>query len=186
MSDHVAHLGKSLALEATRASARREDATMADSSSASLHILDNRAVIGNRIGVGHGANAREATLGSGAGTALDILFVLIAGLAKMDMHIDKTRNKILARHIEDGGVPGFEVGCDSSDLVALNQDVADFVKAGSRVDHMGGFKQKGHYRNLQAASTGQPYARRYRSRPAPGSPSATGYRPYRNRARRRD
>ena len=38
-----------------------------------------------------------------------------------------------------------------------------------------------HYRNLQAASTGQPYARRYRSRPAPGSPSATGYRPYRNR-----
>ena len=184
--DHIAHLGKSLALEAARASARGEHAAMANGGSTRLDVLDNRAVIGHGIGVGHGANAGETALGGSTGAALDVLLVLITGLTEMNMHVNETGNEILARHIEDGGVTRLEVGCDSGDLIALDQNIADLIKAGSRIDHMCRFKQKGHYRNLQAAGTGQPCARRYRSRPAPGSPSATGNRPYRNRARRRD
>lgn len=79
VGDHIAHLGHGLALKTAGHGARRIDAAVADLGSTGLDELHDGAAIGDGIGVGHGAHAGKAALGSCAGTALDVLFDLVAG-----------------------------------------------------------------------------------------------------------
>ena len=127
---------------------------MADLGSAGLDELHDSAVIGDGIGVGHGAHAGEAALGSSTGATLDILFDLVAGLAQVHVHIHQAGDEILAGKVADLGSLGGEVLADLGDLVAVDQDVNDTVKLDGRVDDVGILKKQGHYRHLQAADTG--------------------------------
>ena len=154
VGNHIAHLGHSLALKTAGHSARRIDAAVADLGSAGLDELNDGAVIGNGVGVGHGAHAGEAALGSRAGAALDVLFDLVAGLAQVDVHVHQTGDEVLTGKVADLGSLGGEVLADLGDLVAVDQDVNDTVKLDGRVDDVGILKKQGHYRHLQAADTG--------------------------------
>ena len=87
MSGHIAHLGHGLALKTAGHGTRRIDAAVTDLGCARLDELDDGAVIGDGVGVGHGAHAGEAALGSSAGAALDVLFDLVAGLTQVDVHV---------------------------------------------------------------------------------------------------
>ena len=127
---------------------------MTNLGSAGLDELHDGAVIGNGIGVGHGAHAGKAALGSCAGAALDVLFDLVAGLAKVNVHIHQARDEVLAGKVADLGSLDGEILADLGDLVAVNQDVNDTVKLDGRVDDVGILKKQGHYRHLQAADTG--------------------------------
>ena len=152
--DHIAHLGHGLALKTAGHGARRIDAAVADLGSAGLDELHDGAVIGDGVGVGHGAHAREAALGSSAGAAFDVLFDLIAGLTQMDVHVHQAGDEVLAGKVADLGSLDGEILADLGDLVAVNQDVNDTVKLDGRVDDVGILKKQGHYRHLQAADTG--------------------------------
>ena len=154
VSDHIAHLGHSLALKTAGHGARRIDAAVTDLGSAGLDELHDGAVVGNGVGVGHGAHAGEAALGSSAGAALDVLFDLIAGLTQMDVHVHQAGDEVLAGKVADLGSLGGEILANLGDLVAVNQDVNDTVKLDGRVDDVGVLKKQGHYRHLQAADTG--------------------------------
>ena len=154
VGDHIAHLGHGLALKTTGHGARRIDAAVTDLGSAGLDELHNGAVIGDGVGVGHGADTGEAALGSSAGTALDVLFDLIARLTKVDVHVHQARDKVLAGKVADLRSLGGEVLADLGDLVTVDQDVNDTVKLDGRVDDVGILKKQGHYRHLQAADTG--------------------------------
>ena len=154
VGDHIAHLGHGLALKTAGHGARRIDAAVADLGSAGLDELHDSAVIGYGIGVGHGAHAGKAALGSCAGTALDVLFDLVAGLAKVNVHIHQAGDEVLAGKVADLGSLDGEILADLGDLVAVNQDVNDTVKLDGRVDDVGILKKQGHYRHLQAADTG--------------------------------
>ena len=154
VSDHIAHLGHSLALKTAGHGARRIDAAVSDLGSAGLDELHDGAVVGNGVGVRHGAHTGEAALGSSAGTALDVLFDLIAGLTQMDVHIHQARDEVLAGKVADLRSLDGEILTDLGDLVAVNQDVNDTVKLDGRVDDVGILKKQGHYRHLQAADTG--------------------------------
>ena len=154
VGDHIAHLGHGLALKTAGHGARRIDAAVTDLGSTGLDELHDGAVIGDGIGVGHGAHAGKAALGSCAGAALDVLFDLVAGLAKVNVHIHQARDEVLAGKIADLGSLDGEILADLGDLVAVNQDVNDTVKLDGRVDDVGILKKQGHYRHLQAADTG--------------------------------
>ena len=154
VGDHIAHLGHGLALKTAGHGARRIDAAVTDLGSAGLDELHDGAVIGDGIGVGHGAHAGKAALGSCAGAALDVLFDLVAGLAKVNVHIHQARDEVLAGKVADLGSLDGEILADLGDLVAVNQDVNDTVKLDGRVDDVGILKKQGHYRHLQAADTG--------------------------------
>ena len=154
VGDHVAHLGHGLALKTAGHGARRIDAAVTDLGSTGLDELHDGAVIGNGIGVGHGAHAGKAALGSCAGAALDVLFDLVAGLAKVNVHIHQAGDEVLAGKVAGLGSLDGEILADLGDLVAINQDVNDTVKLDGRVDDVGILKKQGHYRHLQAADTG--------------------------------
>ena len=154
VGDHIAHLGHGLALKTAGHGARRIDAAVTDLGSAGLDELHDSAVIGDGIGVGHGAHAGKAALGSCAGAALDVLFDLVAGLAKVNVHIHQAGDEVLAGKVADLGSLDGEILADLGDLVAVNQDVNDTVKLDGRVDDVGILKKQGHYRHLQAADTG--------------------------------
>ena len=154
VGNHIAHLGHGLALKTAGHGARRIDAAVTDLGSTGLDELHDGAVIGDGIGVGHGAHAGKAALGSRAGAALDVLFDLVAGLAKVNVHIHQAGDEVLAGKVADLGSLDGEFLADLGDLVAVNQDVNDTVKLDGRVDDVGILKKQGHYRHLQAADTG--------------------------------
>ena len=154
VGDHIAHLGHGLALKTAGHGTRRIDAAVTDLGSTGLDELHDGAVIGDGIGVGHGAHTGKAALGSCAGTALDVLFDLVAGLAKVNVHIHQAGDEVLAGKVADLGSLDGEILADLGDLVAVNQDVNDTVKLDGRVDDVGILKKQGHYRHLQAADTG--------------------------------
>ena len=137
--DHVAHLGDDLALEATGHGAGGVHAAVALGGGDGLDVLDHDAVVGDGVGVGHGAHAGEATLGGSGGLGLDVALGLEAGLTQVDVHIHQAGNEVYTS-----------------------------VKLDRRVDDVGILKKQGHYRHLQAADTGQPCARRYRRTPGRG------------------
>ena len=167
--DHVAHLGERLALEAARARTGGVHAAVAHFGGAGLDVLDHDAVIGAGVGVGHGAHTGETALGGGAGTALDVLLVLLARVAQVHVHVHQAGDEVLTGQVHDLGIGGsLQTLAHRRDLLALEGDVHNAVKPGNRVDHVCVLKQKGHYRHLQAAGKGRPCARRCPHRPVPG------------------
>lgn len=145
MGYHVAHFGDDLALQTVGDGARRVHAALANLSSAALHVFDNRAIVGNGIGIGHGANAREAAMGSRARAARDVLFELIAGFAQMHMHVDKAGHEYLARKVFHLGAFGGNALAHLGDFAIFDQHVAHAVELNLGIDNAGVLKQHCHY-----------------------------------------
>lgn len=167
VGDHIAHLGHGLALKTAGHGARRIDAAVTDLGSTGLDELHDGAVIGDGIGVGHGTHAGKAALGSCAGAALDVLFDLVAGLAKVNVHVYQTGDEVLAGKVADLGPLDGEILADFGDLVAVNQDVNDTVKLDGRVDDVGFLRSKAIIRAPPSSRYRIAIRTRYRRRPAP-------------------
>ena len=138
---HVAHLGERLALQALRAGTRHVHATLAGLGGDGLHILDGDGVVDDRVGVGHGANSREAAMGCGAGAAGDVFLLLEARLAQMHMHIHQARDDDLAGQVALDALLQGKALADLDDLAVADEDVGGFVQTDLRVDHVRVLKQ---------------------------------------------
>ena len=166
-SHHVPHLGDDFALEALAHGSGGIDAALAHLGGAGDHVADHDAVVGNGVGVRHGAYAGEAALDSSARAACDIFLVLETGLAQMHVHVHQAGNKVFAGQVANLGALDLDVLGDASNLIAFDQDVDDSVELDGRIDDVSVLKNQGHCRHLPKADTLQPYARRCRRRPVP-------------------
>ena len=145
VGNHVTHLGDDLALQAVRHGACRVHAALAHLGGAALHVFDHGAIVGHRVGVGHGAHAGEAAMGRGARAAGDVFLVLETGFAQMHVHVDKARYQHLARQIDLFGALGGKALAHLGDFAVFDQHVAYFVELDLRVDDVGILKQHCHY-----------------------------------------
>ena len=81
--------------------------------------------------------------GSCAGAALDVLFDLVAGLAKVNVHIHQAGDEVLCRKGRGPRFPSTaRFSPTSAHLIAVNQDVNDTVKLDGRVDDVGILRSK--------------------------------------------
>ena len=81
-----------------------------------------------RNGVGHVEHGRHAAEGRGRGARAEILLVGIAGIAKMNMHVDGAGQDMQARGVErfDGRGHG-RVVADGDDKTILDGDAGDEI-----------------------------------------------------------
>ncbi len=106
-----------------------------------LDVFDGNGVIDDRVGVGHGAYRREATMGRGARAGGDVFLLLQARLAQMHMHVHQARDDDLAGQVALDALFHGEVLADLDDLAVADEDVGGFVQTDLRVDHVRVLKQ---------------------------------------------
>ena len=86
---HVRDVGEHLALEALRDRADRPHPHGADLLRAPHDQLGHRALVVDRLGVRHAADRGEPARGRRARAGLDVLLVLLTGLAQVDVQVDQ-------------------------------------------------------------------------------------------------
>src|SRR5439155_4056623 len=96
---HLTELGEPLSLLADRDGADRIDAREPGTYRLAHDEADGRLVVGDGIGVGHGAHGGEPARRGGPGAARDRLDVLIAGFAQVYMHVHEPGGHDLAPHV---------------------------------------------------------------------------------------
>ena len=132
---HVADLGHLGALLAPADGADRPDAGVAVALRLVQHVLGHRAVVVDRIGVGHRRHRGEAAGRSGTGAAFYRLLVLLARLAQVDVHVDQPRSHHQTLGVDDlGATPRTQALTQPDDLAVLDQDIADRVEILRRID----------------------------------------------------
>ena len=136
MCDHVAHFRERLALLACSASARYVYAALPHRCCFRAYVLDDGASIDDRIGVGHAADVREATMRCRTRAAFNIFLVLLARVAQMNMHINEAGHNHLATEIPFDALSHLEIMSDLDDLSVTNQNFAHLVDAHLWVDYM--------------------------------------------------
>jgi hypothetical protein len=89
--DHLAHLGERLTGESFRDRADREHLTQSRRRREIADLVDDRGVIGHRLGVRHRGDGGVPTERRGARAGLDRLLVLEAGFAQVRVQVDEPR-----------------------------------------------------------------------------------------------
>ena len=159
LHDHVTDLGERLALLADREGADRADVAEAGVAGAVDLVADLGAGVGHRVGVGHRGHVGEAAVGRRAGSGLDGLLVLEAGVAEVHVHVHEAGHEVLAGGVDDAGaLGGLEALPHRGDLVAVDEHVTDVVEAHLGVDDVGRLKQIRHCSLLPEAGTSRPCA----------------------------
>ena len=182
--DHVAHLGEGLALEALRAGADDLDTALPRLGRAALHVLDDLAVVDGGLGVGHAGDRREAAMRGGAGARGDVLLLLQAGVAQVDVNVDEAGHEDLAGQVALDALGHLEIVSDLHDAAVADEDVADLVEIDLGIDDAGVSKHQCHDRCLLTAGTGPPCAPGRRRRLGRGCWSVRGGLPCSRPARR--
>jgi hypothetical protein len=100
-------------------------------------VLDDDGRVGHRVGVGHGEDGGEPAQGGGGRAGGDVLGLLAAGLAQMDVQVDEAGEQDRTAAVEQH-LP-VEVGRDRADLPVLDADVdgVPAVRADVADDHAG-------------------------------------------------
>jgi len=159
LHDHVADLRERLALLAAREGADRADVHEAGTPAVVDLVADLGAGVGHGVGVGHRGDVGEAAVGRRTAARLDGLLVLEAGVAEVHVHVDETRDEVLAGRVDDLGVRRrLEADADLDDVLVVDEHVTDVVKTHLRVDDVGTPKQKRHCSLLPEAGTSRPCA----------------------------
>src|SRR5580700_6907392 len=83
-------------------------------------IAGDGGVVVHGRGVWHAADGGESTGSGGARAALDRFGVLEAGLAQVDVHVDKARRDDEAGSVEFGGSGGIKILANSGDAAVFD------------------------------------------------------------------
>ena len=133
---HLPDLGEPLALHAGRQRTDRVDARSARHPRPLQDELRHRRAVVHRVGVGHARQRGEAARERGRHAGRDRLFVFVARLAEVHVHVDQT-----GKHEEPAGIHdrvALGAACPRTEhaheLVVLDQHVAGRCRAGDRVD----------------------------------------------------
>ena len=156
LEDHVTDLRKGLALLATGKRADWTDVAEVGRTTTVDLVAYAGTRVGDGVGVGHCRDVGEAAMGRGAAAGGDVLLVLEAGIAEVDVHVDEARNQVLAAGVDHLGLGRVDGLRDLNNILAVNQDVDYLVEADLRVDGVGSLKQKCHCSLLPAAGTSRP------------------------------
>ena len=164
-ADHLAEFGETLPPLPDGDGANGIDAGEPGARRLAHDEPDRGLIVGDRIGVGHGADGAEASRGRGAGARGDRLDVLVAGLPQMDVQVHQPGSDHMAPHVAHlGAVRGAEPGLHRGDLAVLDEDVRRLVEAATRVDHPPAREQQRPHHSVPrlaaSASSGRPPARR--------------------------
>ena len=97
------------------------------------------AVVDRRRGVGHRDDPAVAARGGGAGAGLDVLLVLLAGGAQVDVRVEEGGEGVQAFGVELLGAVrvGLAGGGELGDPAAADDEVVDAVDPGDRVEQRG-------------------------------------------------
>ena len=131
------HLGQLLALHAAGDGGEEADRDRG----AGARLLAQRVDVGGgrdrRLGVGHRQDPAVAAGGGGAGAGLDVLFVLVAGGAEVDVGVEEGGEGVQALGLDHLGAVGVGLAGrrQLGDLAVADDDVVDAVDPGDRVEH---------------------------------------------------
>src|SRR2546429_175921 len=141
---------------------------------------DRRLVVGEGIGVRHGAPGGDPARRGGPGAARDRLDVFVARLSQVDVHVHEPGDHDVAPHLPHlGAVGSAEPRADRGDLAVLNEDIRGLVEAPARVDHAATAQdERPHHsgapdRFAASPSSGRPPARRYNTAIRTATPFVT-------------
>ena len=131
------HLGQLLALHAAGDGGEEADRDRG----AGAGLLAQGGDVGGgrdrRLGVGHREDAAVAAGGGGAGPGLDVLFVLVAGGAEVDVGVEEGGEGVQALGLDHLGAVVVRLARRGQlgDLAVADDDVVDAVDPGHRVEH---------------------------------------------------
>ena len=134
---HLANLGQFFALEPFRERTDRQHPRQVRRPRSLDNVAGDRAVVVDRVGVGHAGDGGEPTGHCRLGAGQHGLFVLVAGLAQVDMHIDEARGHDQAAGV-NARVSGREKAAGSVDpanQTVLDQQVTNGLQIIGRIDH---------------------------------------------------
>ena len=144
MGSHVANLSKRFTLKSHSACARRIHSAMACALSTVKNVIDRGGIIGSRNGIGHRTDTSKTTMSCRSRACLDSLLVLLAWITKMHMYINKTRDRNTTSTIKDLGTIGTQILSHFGNPIAINEDVANLIKAKSGIDSTNIFNERFH------------------------------------------
>jgi hypothetical protein len=104
-----------------------------------------RRVVEHRIGVGHRHHGDETAGRRGAGAGVEVLLVLLAGRAQVDVRVDEARQQVAALAVDHlGARRGLERAgrAELGDLAAAHEHVGGAVVALARVEDVGAADQQ--------------------------------------------
>ena len=141
---------------------------------------DRRLVVGDGIGVRHGAHGRESARHGGARAARDGFDVFVPRLPQVHVHVHEARGDDFAAHVPHvDPVRGPERGAERRDLAVVHEHVGRAVEVAAGVDHPAALEQEWPHhsgaaaRLAASASSGRPPASRYSTAIRTGTPFVT-------------
>ncbi len=177
---HLTELGEPLSLLTDRHGADRMHAREPGAHRLTYDEADRRLVVGDGIGVRHGAHRGEPARRGGPGAAGDRLDVLVARLSQVDVYVHEAGGHDVAPHVPHLGIVGSaEPRPDRGDLAILDEDIGGLVEAPARVDHATTAQdERPHHsgppeRLAASASSGRPPASRYNTAIRTATPFVT-------------
>jgi hypothetical protein len=98
-------------------------------------MMYHRAVVVDRLGVGHAGDRSESAARRRLGAAFDRLLVFLSRLAQMGVHVDEARCHDQIFDVDGRAAAYFFYGFgDLLELAVLDQDIHDPVHGTGRVD----------------------------------------------------
>ena len=84
-------------------------------------------MIHRRIGIRHTQHAGHAACQRSSGAGIDILFMRLAGIAEMNVHIKQSRQDGKSRAVDYAVCTGIEMRRDLFDFSVTEQNIADGI-----------------------------------------------------------
>ena len=132
-----ADLGQFLTLEAF--GQRRDDVHMDDGplARAALHVVDQRYLIDDRLGIRHAHDGRDAARCRGKARGLEGFAMLLAGIARIDLRVDEPGAENVSVAVDDRR-PGWRIAAQMSadvrDHAICDQQPAGLIAPRCRID----------------------------------------------------
>jgi len=133
--DQVGHFHQVFAQLSPGDGGHGKDVDQADLFGAGDDVFGHRAVVVDRLGVGHAGDGSEAAVRCRPGAAFDGFLVFLPRLAQMGMHVDKARGHDQLPGFDGRAAADFFYGLgDLLELAVFDQDIHDAVHGAGRVD----------------------------------------------------
>ena len=108
-----------------------------------LHKTNDGLIVGDRLGVGHRADAGETTSGGAVGAGGDGLDIFAARFAQVDMHVDHTGRDNHTAHVDDfSTIGGTDTGAAGLHASVAQQHITHRVHSPRRIDDASAAQQQ--------------------------------------------
>ena len=141
----LGHLGELLAFQASRDRGQEPDGYLCLPRGGFDQRSEDRGIVDDGVGVGHGDHRAEAAGRRGGRAGLEVLLVLLAGRAQVHVRVDEPGKRMHALGVDGVAVLGRLEGsglAELGDVPVLDEDVVRLVEPGARIEHVGAGDQQ--------------------------------------------